>query len=129
MRTHPSFLIPILLHLLSLQLALSKCIQVPFFNHGRYRLLALEANTDYSLVYYPEPQTTWPWPVTVIANGTSNKGGNIHLTGSYDFGADLTDAKIWLVLSNDIVGGSLSGWNPSEYLFEYDLISYDDTDI
>ena len=93
-----------------------------FNGHG------LEANTDYSLIYYPEPQTTWPWPVTVLAGGTSNDGGNIHLAGSYDFNADLENAKIWLVLTDDIVDGSISGWNPSEYLFEHDLISYDHCD-
>lgn len=89
----------------------------------------LATDTDYSLIYYPEPQTTWPWPVTVIASGTSNSGGDIHLAGSYDFAADFTDVKIWLVLTADISGGSLSGWNPTDYLFEYDLITYDDTDV
>ena len=94
-----------------------------FNGHG------LEANTDYSLIYYPEPQTTWPWPVTVIDSGTTNRGGNINLVGSVDLGMDLDDAKIWLVLTADINAASeLEGWNPSECLFEYDLISYDDTD-
>ena len=45
------------------------------------------------------------------------------------FRQDLRGAKIWLVLNDDIVGGSMSGWNPTEYLFEYDLITYDDTKI
>jgi len=98
----------------------------------------LEADTDYSLIYYLEPQTTWPWPVTVIDSGTTNRGGNINLKGSVDLGMDLDGpaddynpeggAKIWLVLTDDIVGGSLSGWNPTEYLFENNLIKYDDTD-
>ena len=98
----------------------------------------LEANTDYSLIYYPEPQTTWPWPVMVIDSGTTNRGGNINLVGSVDLGMDLDGpadpynpeggAKIWLVLTDDIVGGSLSGWNPTEYLFENNLIKYVDTD-
>ena len=81
----------------------------------------LEAKTGYSLIYYPEPQTTWPWAVTVLAEGTSNGGGNIHLAGS----ADLTISegiKIWLVLTDDIVDSTLSGWKPSEYLFEHNLI-------
>ncbi len=94
-----------------------------FNGHG------LEANTDYSLIYYPEPQTTWPWPVTVLASGTSNNGGNIHLAGSYDFNANLRNAKIWLVLTDDIENGSLSGWNPGEYLFEHNVITYDDCNI
>jgi len=38
-------------------------------------------------------------------------------------------AKVWLVLSSDVDfdDQQMIGWNPSEYLFEYDLISYEDT--
>ncbi|NWG08892.1 MAG: hypothetical protein HXX80_01020 [Nitrososphaerales archaeon] len=94
-----------------------------FNGHG------LDMGMSYSLIYYPEPQNMWPWPMIVIASGLADSDGNIHLAGSYDFEQDLTDAKIWLVLSDDIVGGSLSGWSPTEYLFEYDLINYDDMDV
>jgi len=105
-----------------------------FNGHG------LEANTNYSLIYYPEPQTTWPWGVTVIDGGMTNNGGNINLAGSVDLGIDLTGpadeynpeggAKIWLVLTADINASSqLAGWNPTEYLFENNLIKYDDTNI
>jgi hypothetical protein len=40
-----------------------------------------------------------------------------------------TGAKIWLVLSSDYDSGSnsMTAWNPNEYLFEYNLIKYDDT--
>ncbi len=100
-----------------------------FNGHG------LESNKNYSLIYYPEPQTDWPWPVTVIDSGMTNNGGNINLAGSVDLGIDLGDpeedkgAKIWLVLTVDIKGeDNLTGWNPTEYLFENDLIFYDDTD-
>lgn len=81
----------------------------------------LDKKTDYSLIYYPEPQTTWPHPVEVIASGTSNGGGNIHLAGSADLGVS-SGIKIWLVLSDDIVNGKLSGWNPTEYLLEHNSI-------
>ena len=39
-------------------------------------------------------------------------------------------AKIWLVLSSDVDCDMayMIGWNPTEYLFEYDLINFDDTD-
>jgi len=94
-----------------------------FNGHG------LQASTPYSLIYYPEPQTTWPWPVEAIAHGNANAGGDIHMAGSHDFNQDLTDFKIWLVLTDDIRGGSLSGWNPTDYLFEHNLITYDDTDV
>lgn len=89
----------------------------------------LDPGTNYSLIYYPEPQTIWPWPITVIASGASDTDGDIHLLGSFNFGANLNDAKIWLVLSADIVGGSMTGWNPTEYLFEETLIDYNDTGV
>jgi len=41
-------------------------------------------------------------------------------------------AKIWLVPTNNLTGGNslpLVSWNPSTYLFETDLINYNDTDI
>jgi predicted ribosomally synthesized peptide with SipW-like signal peptide len=83
----------------------------------------LTVNTGYTLIYYPEPQTTWPWPVTAIASGNSDPGGE--LTWSCGAGSlpPVSNVKIWLVLSNDIVGGSLSGWQPTEYLFESNLVS------
>ncbi len=79
----------------------------------------LEPNTDYTLIEYPKPQDTWPWPVNEMASGTSNGKGNINLEGNFDIEPG---DYIWLVLTDDIVGGSLSGWNPTEYLFEYDVI-------
>lgn len=40
-------------------------------------------------------------------------------------------AKIWLVLSSDYdaVNSKMIAWNPTEYLYEYDLMTYDDTDV
>ncbi len=105
-----------------------------FNGHG------LDPTTPYSLIYYPEPRTVgvWPWGVTVLAQGTSNRGGNIHLSDSWDPQEDfeyvdgdyMTGAKIWLVLSADInAAEQLEGWNPGEYLFEWVPISFDDTDV
>ena len=99
-----------------------------FNGHG------LEPNTDYNLIYYADP-----WPGNngaLIGSGTTNRGGNIHLKDSVDLGMDLPDpadanagAKIWLVPSVDYDGSKMIGWDPTEYLFEYDLITYDDTDV
>ena len=99
----------------------------------------LDPNTDYSLIYYAD---SWPGsnPGALIASGASNEEGNIHLAGSPDLGMDLPDpnddnypdgAKIWLVLSEDYDAAEkkMTAWNPAEYLFEYDLITYDDTDV
>jgi len=102
---------------------------------------ALETDTDYSLIYYADP-----WPSTngfVIVSGMSNEYGDIHFNGCFDIGSlpveedanyELDDdgnqsggAKLWLVLSSDYDGTSWSAWNPTEYLFEHNLIAYVDT--
>ena len=80
---------------------------------------ALECCTCYALIEYPKPQTTWPWPINTIATGSTDTDGELHLAGTYSF---MQGDYIWLVLYNDIVSGSLSGWHPSEYLFEYDVL-------
>jgi len=93
----------------------------------------LEPNTSYTLIYYADD---WPGENGgFIAMGTSNMGGNLHLVGSANI-EDIPDSadsntdggKIWLVLSNDY-GTQMTAWNPTEYLFEYDKITYDDTDV
>ena len=102
---------------------------VVFNGHG------LEPSTEYTLIYYADP-----WPGTGgcdIVSGTSNEGGNIHLANSVDIGTipvgtDANDeAKIWLVLSDDYDADNdkMSGWDVSEYLFESNLITYEDTDV
>jgi len=121
----------------------------------------LEPNTDYSLIYYADP---WPGvngdAGVLIASGTSDEEGNIHLEGPVDLDMDLPHpddanyespggdpgtpgeapkpfpfggAKIWLVLSDDYNNGDpatgpMTDWRPEEYLFEAQLINYDDTD-
>jgi len=94
----------------------------------------LEPGFDYTLIYYPDP---WPGSGLIcLGNGTVNEEGDIHIAESVDTG-DLpiaTDenlgAKIWLVLSDDVdcENAEMIGWTPIEYLFEYDVITFDDTD-
>jgi len=106
-----------------------------FNGHG------LTPNTEYSLIYYADP---WAGnhPGALIASGTTNSEGDIHLMGSIELNMDLPHpddanypkgaAKIWLVLSNDYDATSkkIKTWNPTHWLFEYDPgITYDDTDI
>lgn len=98
-----------------------------FNGHG------LEAGLHYTLIYYPDP---WPGTGLVcLGSGTANGGGNVHVAGSVDTG-DLpaegdanAGAKIWLVLSSDVECGNndtaMVGWNPTKYLFEYDLITFE----
>lgn len=109
----------------------------------------LEANTSYTLIYYADP---WPGdnPGAWIASGTSDNDGEIELNGSLDLDTDLPNpdddnydnpvngqdppgAKIWLVLSADYNNnlaetGPMTDWNPTEYLFEGNTVTYDDTD-
>ena len=72
--------------------------------------------------------SAWPHQVEVIGEGIANDEGNVHMSEDFDFSSvpwdlDLNSgAKIWLVKSSDLVDSKLSGWNPSEYLFEYATI-------
>lgn len=97
---------------------------------------ALEPDYDYTLIYYPDP---WPGDGLIcLGEGTADYDGNVHIknvinTGSMPSMADENypdGAKIWLVLSNDIdcAAQSMFGWNPMEYLFEYDLMTFEDID-
>ncbi|MBA7525029.1 hypothetical protein ES705_17176 [subsurface metagenome] len=95
-----------------------------------------EVDTEYTLIYYPDP---WPgYGLICLGSGTVNEEGDIHIAESLDTGdlpADFDEnedeAKIWLVLSDDVDCGNaeMIGWNPTEYLFENDLITFDDTDV
>ena len=99
-----------------------------FNGHG------LEPGEDYTLIYYPDP-----WPGTgliCLGSGTAKGRGNVHIaesvnTGDLPSGADENDgAKIWLVLTADVdCDSQMIGWTPTEYLFEDDVIEFDDTDV
>ena len=95
-----------------------------FNGHG------LTPDVDYTLIYYGDADNNDVWPyATCIATATVNDEGDIHLAGSFDFGYSLAKAKIWLVLSSDVdcAQGKMTRWNPTAYLFEYDVIDYDYT--
>lgn len=125
-----------------------------FNGHG------LTPDTDYSLIYYADYEDRFnnyggDNPGALIASGTSNEDGNIHLGGSIDLGMDLphpddanayfhdysgapdfyataNGAKIWLVLSDDYDAATctVTNWvNVEDFLFESDLITYDDTEV
>lgn len=90
-------------------------ISGPFNGHG------LVPGTEYTLVEYDG----WP-SVTVIGSGVADALGDVSIVGTTDVGASGEGGagtyKIWLVLSSDVSGGSLVGWNPSSYLFEHNQI-------
>ena len=89
-----------------------------FNGHG------LEPGAEYELMNYVDP---WPGNDSqLLAAGAVDEDGNIHLKGSVDClraPRDAAGAKIWLVLADDFDEDEemMVGWNPTEYLFEYDL--------
>jgi hypothetical protein len=86
----------------------------------------LEPGAEYALIVYVDP-----WPGTggaLLAEGMADDYGELLLKGSMDLNMDLVNAKIWLVYADDYDGEKLTAWNPDGYLFEYDLVSYTDTD-
>jgi len=95
---------------------------------------APEKGVNYSLIYY---KNDWPGNGSLLlGSGMSDPStGAVSFNGSVDLGTDLpaagdpnSGAKIWLVLSNDFSVSEMTGWNPDKYLFETQLIQYDDTD-
>lgn len=89
-----------------------------FNGHG------LESEVEYSLIVYADSVTNDVWPGTgpLLGTATSDITGDVHIAGD-NLPTGLVDAKIWLVLADDQSAGIMTGWNPSRYLFEYDLFS------
>jgi hypothetical protein len=87
----------------------------------------LSASTSFSLIYYPDP---WPGNgLKVLGSASTDVNGDISISGDFDFTSIPIDedtnapgSKIWLVLSSDVGTGLMVGWNPTEYLFENNLI-------
>jgi len=97
----------------------------------------LNPNTEYALVYAPDP---WPQAVdsatTEIATFTTDANGNKDISDSMNLGYNIPHpnednypdgGKIWVVLKTDHDGTEMTAWNPDEYLFEYNLVRYEDT--
>ena len=107
----------------------------------------LEPGVDYTLIYYPDP---WPGDGLIcLGSGIADEDGKVKIVGkgdpanpfyvepqstgnlpaADDANADY-GAKIWLVLTSDVncVNQQMTGWTPTEYLFENTLINFVDTD-
>lgn len=95
-----------------------------FNGHG------LAAGEGYTLINFARVGTEWPASVNVLGDGMANAGGNVHIAGNYAYDQldpDTTPGssgayKIWLVLTSDLADNTLLGWNPTEYLFEAELL-------
>jgi hypothetical protein len=94
----------------------------------------LENDTEYVLICY---QDDWPGTGSMwLGNATSNGNGNVHINGTINYDVlpssvytiddeQVEGSKIWLVLADDFdeTSTEMIGWNPSEYLFEFDLLN------
>ncbi len=98
-----------------------------FNGHG------LEPYEGYTLINFARVDGEWPATINILGQGDADEECNVHIMGKYAFanlkpdttpGADESGAKIWLVLTEDVVYGKLADWNPSAYLFEYELIPF-----
>jgi hypothetical protein len=112
---------------------------------------ALDANTEYCLVFYTRNNEGVSW-LNSLNQVWGNQGSKViqcattgdtgyfaPMTGTFDFslygtGLDYINdgddydgsvlgAKVWLVPSSDLTGDTVTGWNPSNFLFEEDLIT------
>jgi hypothetical protein len=109
----------------------------------------LQIDKGYTLIYYPDP---WPGKNLIcLGSGTTDGAGKVKIVGSkkftdaggkptglpmvYDANFNPTSpsgavgAKIWLVSSEDVsctadITPSMVAWNPTEYLFEGNMIVY-----
>lgn len=94
----------------------------------------LNETTDYTLLYYKDP---WPGVGSIaIDTFTTDVSGNASVNGNPDINADLpvsgdtnSAAKIWVIPSADWNGSQVGHWNSTQYLHEWNLINYDDTDF
>jgi hypothetical protein len=108
----------------------------------KFKAQGLTSGTDYTLIYYPDP---WPGQGLIcLDSGVANGGGILTLGDfNFDIGTSLpasydanyapiypsgaVGAKIWFVPSSDVdcAEKNMIGWNPSQYLFEYNLINFE----
>jgi len=89
----------------------------------------LDPETDYSLIYCAGGD----WPCTGgirIAEFKTDSSGAATDSGNPDIQTDLHSAKIWVILSSDWddTNYKMTGWHQAEYLFEWNLIDYEDSD-
>jgi hypothetical protein len=105
--------------------------------------VGLASNTQYRLVYIPDP---WPQGIppsynikTEIKTFTTDLSGAYSGSGSTELNLDLPDsrdtnyasnyAKVWIVLAGDHDTYKMTAWNQPSYLFDTQSVNYDDTDV
>ena len=100
--------------------------------YGKYLMFwgkGLEKNTEYVLIYYgyDEHNDEWPYATCIGIITTDNYGytGSVSIKWDYkDFLYDDITQKFWLVKADDVdcENHRMVAWNPTEYLFEWDMI-------
>lgn len=84
----------------------------------------LEPNTEYALVVYDQVFTGydgWPGDGPELLSGMTNGSGDLHLKGVLPENFEDWTVRIWLVLGSDWDGEKMTGWNQTEYLYEYSV--------
>ena len=100
-----------------------------FNGHG------LKPDTEYTLIYYPEPSGDG---LLCLGSDVSDEFGNVHINEKLIGVCDMpipedenypNGAKLCLVLASDVDcdASEMIEWNPSSYLFGFNLIKFDDT--
>lgn len=89
-----------------------------FTTDGSGNISAAAVNQDLGMDLPASPD----WNINPVPNYCDNNN-------TYDDYNTCAGAKIWLVPTSDLTSGilPLAAWNPSTYLFETDLINYNDT--
>ena len=93
------------------------------------------ANTDYTLIFYPETWSTpsgpgWPGPVIILGTAHSDGSGNVSISPtSLELNQNIRNMKVWLVKSSDLNGNNFKAWNGNDYLFELGMMDYYDADL
>jgi hypothetical protein len=93
----------------------------------------LDPNKGYSLLRSWEPDVPLPNRFEVIGSGTADPSGNLNISGSYKFKADLLSAVILLLPTDEISQQADGAWVlltvnfQSKHLFGQASISFDDT--
>jgi hypothetical protein len=92
---------------------------------GTFTGKAPEANANYVLVVGSDPY----FGGKTLGSAISGGSGLITIPVNLDLNSDLINAKVWLVLTSDWNVAGMTGWNPSNYLFETGLMDYYDADL
>jgi len=106
------------------------------FNYS-FSAVDMTAGTSYSLIAYYEPFSTpsggpgsFPRPIKIIGSATANGAGVVTIPQtSVELDTSLLNMPIWLVPTADITGTNITGWSPTNILFETGLMDYYDTDL